>query len=58
MQYLSTKQNQLDWDEIAKLEPDAAPLSEEEERQLNSESGFMSWEEAMNELNLPTDIKS
>jgi hypothetical protein len=35
MQYLSTKQNQLDWDEIAKLEPDAAPLSEEEERQLN-----------------------
>lgn len=58
MQYLSAKQNQLDWDDIAKLEPDAAPLSEEEERQLNSESGFMSWEEAMNELNLPTDIKS
>jgi hypothetical protein len=58
MQYLSEKQNQLDWDDIAKLEPDAVPLSEEEERQLNSESGFMSWEEAMNELNLPTDIKS
>ncbi len=58
IQYLSAKQHQLDWDDIAKLEPDAAPLSEEEERQLNSESGFMSWEEAMNELNLPTDIKS
>lgn len=58
MQYLSAKQNQPDWDDIAKLEPDAVPLSEEEERQLNSESGFMSWEEAMNELNLPTDIKS
>ncbi|WP_256257642.1 MULTISPECIES: hypothetical protein [unclassified Paenibacillus] len=58
MPYLSTKQNQPDWDDIAKLEPDAAPLSEAEERQLNSESGFMSWEEAMSELNLPTDIKS
>ncbi|MOA19899.1 hypothetical protein D3C78_1403080 [compost metagenome] len=58
MQYLSAKQKQLDWDDIAKLEPDAVSLSEEEERQLNSESGFMSWEEAMNELNLPTDIKS
>lgn len=57
LQYLSAKQNQLDWDEIAKLEPDAESMSEEEERQLNSESGFMSWEEAMNELNLPTDIK-
>ena len=58
IQYLSAKQKQLDWEDIAKLEPDANPLSEEEERQLNSESGFMSWEEAMNELNLPTDIKS
>lgn len=58
IQYLSAKQKQLDWDDIAKLEPDSVPLSEEEERQLNSESGFMSWEEAMNELNLPTDIKS
>jgi hypothetical protein len=58
MQYLAAKQNQLDWDEIAKLEPDTVPLSEEEERQLNSGSGFMSWEEAMTELNLPTDIKS
>ncbi|WEK53587.1 MAG: hypothetical protein P0Y55_13500 [Candidatus Cohnella colombiensis] len=58
IQYLSAKQNQLDWDDIAKLEPDAVPLSQEEKRQLNSESGFMSWEEAMNELNLPTDIKS
>ncbi|MDF2720961.1 MAG: hypothetical protein K0Q59_636 [Paenibacillus sp.] len=58
IQYLSAKQNRLDWDDIAKLEPDATPLSEEEERQVISESGFMSWEEAMNELNLPTDIKS
>jgi hypothetical protein len=58
IQYLSTKQNQLDWEDVAKLEVDAVPLSEEEERQLNSDSGFMSWEEAMDELNLSTDTKS
>jgi hypothetical protein len=58
IQYLSAKQNQLDWDDIAKLEPDALPMSEEEQRQLNSGGGSMSWEKAMNELNLPTDIKS
>lgn len=58
IQYLSVRQSQLDWDDIVKLAPDTAPLSEEEARQLNSESGFMSWEEAMNELNLPTDTKS
>ncbi|QCT01576.1 hypothetical protein E6C60_0855 [Paenibacillus algicola] len=58
MQYLAEKQNQLDWDDLAGLEPDAASLSQEEERQLNSEAGFVSWEDAMDELNLPTDIKS
>lgn len=57
LQYLSIKHNQLDWDEIKQLAPDEVPLSEEEQRQLNSDSGFMSWEEAMNELNLPTDTK-
>ena len=54
----SSKQNQLDWEDIAKLEVDAIPFSEEEERQLNIDSGFMSWEEAMEELNLSTDTKS
>ncbi|WP_044477227.1 bacterioferritin-associated ferredoxin [Paenibacillus antibioticophila] len=58
IQYLSVRQSQLDWDDIVNLAPDTEPLSEEEVRQLNSESGFMSWEEAMNELNLPTDTKS
>jgi len=57
LQYLSTKHNRLNWDEIARLDPDEVPLSEEERCQLNSNSGFMSWEEAMNELELPTDIK-
>ncbi len=55
--FLSMKQNRVDWHEIEKLAPDEEPLSEEEQRQLNSKSGFMSWEEAMNELDLPTDTK-
>lgn len=57
LQYLSTKHTQLNWDEIAKLEPDEVPISEEEQRQLSSDSGFLSWEEAMNELDLPTGTK-
>lgn len=55
--FLSMKQNRLDWHEIEKLDPDEVPLSEEEQKQLNSESGFVSWEEAMDELDLPTDLK-
>lgn len=58
IQFLSEKHGCLDWDDIAKLEPDKETLSEEEKKQLNSDAGFMSWEEAMNELNLPTDTKS
>lgn len=58
LQYLSSKHDRLGWDSIEKLEPDEITLSEEEQRQLNSNAGFMSWEEAMHELNLPTDAKS
>lgn len=58
LQYLSIRHERPDWDEISKLEPDDIPLSEEENRQLTSNEGFMSWEEAMNELDLPTDTKS
>jgi hypothetical protein len=54
----NTRNTRPDWDEIAKLDPDDIPLSNEEQRQLNSESGFVSWEKAMNELELPTDTKS
>jgi hypothetical protein len=57
LKYLSTR-HRPDWNEIELMEPDDVPLSEEEERQLKSNSEFMSWEEAMRELNLPTDIKS
>lgn len=58
LQFLSTKHNRLDWNDIAKLDPDNEPLSDEETKQLDSKLGFMSWEEAMNELDLPTDTKS
>lgn len=58
LQYLSSKHYRPDWDSIEKLEPDEIPLSEEEQRQLNSTDGFLSWEEAMHELNLSTDTKS
>ncbi|MGF7048373.1 hypothetical protein J2T13_002881 [Paenibacillus sp. DS2015] len=57
LQYLSTRHTRPDWDEIVKLDPDDMPLSNEEQHQLTSDNGFMSWEEAMNELDLPTDTK-
>jgi len=57
LKYLSIR-HRPDWDEIALMEPDDIPLSVEEERQLRERSEFISWEEAMDELNLPVDIKS
>lgn len=56
LKYLSIR-HRPDWDEIKLMEPDSFPLSEEEERQLIDNTEFMSWEEAMRELDLPTDIK-
>jgi hypothetical protein len=56
LKYLSIR-HRPDWDEIELMEPDSLPLSEEEERQLKNSTEFTSWEEAMRELNLPTDIK-
>ena len=58
MKYLSTRNVGLAWDEIAQLKPDEAPLDGEEQRQLNDDGGFMSWEEAMHELSLSPDTKS
>lgn len=57
LKYLST-QYRPDWDEIEKMDPDPTPLSKEEKRQLNGNTEFLSWEEAMRELNLPTETKS
>lgn len=58
LKYLAFSHTRPNWDEIMDLEPDGTPLSEEEEHQLKNNSEFVSWEEALNELNLPTDTKS
>jgi hypothetical protein len=58
LKYLTISHTRPNWDEIMELDPEDIPLSEEEERQLKSNSEFVSWEEAINELNLPTDTKS
>jgi hypothetical protein len=57
LEYLTLRHNRPDWDEIAGMEPDDLPLSNEEKRQLNSDSEYVTWEEAMRELDLPTDLK-
>ncbi|WP_156856099.1 hypothetical protein [Oceanobacillus sp. AG] len=58
LKYLTISHARPNWDEIMELEPDETPLSEEEKRQLKNNSEFVSWEEAMDELNLPTDTES
>ncbi|ENH96277.1 hypothetical protein J416_11692 [Gracilibacillus halophilus YIM-C55.5] len=58
LKYLTISHTRPGWDEIIDLEPDGTPLSEEEKRQLKNNSEFVSWEEALNELNLPNDTKS
>ncbi len=55
--FLTTLYSRPDWDEIDQMEPDDIPLSEEEEWQLKNNTEFVSWEDAMHELDLPTDIK-
>ena len=57
LRFLTTGHKRPDWDEINLMEPDDIPLSEEEKRQMNNNTEFVSWEDAMHELNLPTDIK-
>jgi hypothetical protein len=58
LKFLSVHHSRPDWDEIDRMDPDDIPLSEEEERQLKSNSEFVTWEEAMRELDLPTGLKS
>ncbi len=57
LKFLTIEHTRPDWDEINQMEPDDIPLSEEEEWQLKNNTEFVSWEDAMHELNLPTDIK-
>jgi len=58
LKFLTITHDRPDWDQILEMEPDEVELSKEEERQLRDNSEFVSWEDAMNELNLPTDTKS
>ena len=57
LKFLTIRHSRPDWDEIDQMEPDDIPLSEEEKLQLKNNTEFVSWEDAMHELNLPTDIK-
>ncbi len=58
LKYLTVSHTRPNWEQISKFEPDDTPLSEEEEHQLKNNSEFLSWEDAMNELNLPSDTES
>ena len=51
LQYLTIK-DRPDWNEIAQLDPDEIPLSDEEVQQLNANEGYISGEEAERECNL------
>ena len=58
MQYLlnrSTKK-QDGWEKIDQAEPDDEPLTEEELRQLNSDAGYVTGEEAKREFGLQVDL--
>lgn len=44
------------WAEIDKAKPDDEPLTKEELRQLNSDSGYVTGEEAKREFGLQVDL--
>lgn len=56
LRFLTTKHSRPDWDEIIQMEAEDIALSQEEERQMKC-TEFVSWEDAMRELDLPTDTK-
>jgi len=45
-----------EWDEIDRQEPDDEPLSEEELRQLKSDAGYVSGEDAKRAFGLQVDL--
>lgn len=58
MQYLlnrSTKKPNS-WEQIDQADPDDEPLTEEELRQLNSDAGYVTGEEAKREFGLQVDL--
>lgn len=58
LQYLidRSKGKPAGWTEIDQAEPDEEPLTEEELRQLNSDAGYVTGEEAKREFELQADL--
>lgn len=44
------------WEQIDQADPDDEPLSEEELRQINSDNGYVTGEEAKREFGLQVDL--
>jgi hypothetical protein len=57
MQYLLNRSTEKKngWDKIDQADPDDEPLSEEELRQLNSDAGYVTGEDAKREFGLQID---
>lgn len=58
LQYLieRSERKPLSWEEIDRQEPDDEPLTEEELRQLKSDGGYVSGEDAKREFGLQVDL--
>ncbi|MFY0545672.1 hypothetical protein [Brevibacillus sp. H7] len=56
LQFLFTRHTRPDWQEIEKMEPDAEPLTEEELRQMKSDAGYVTGEDAKREFGLQVDL--
>ncbi|MCL5057974.1 MAG: hypothetical protein M1130_08255 [Actinobacteria bacterium] len=58
LQYLidRSEKKPVGWAELDKAEPDNEPLTEEEHRQLNSDAGYVTGEEAKREFGLQVDL--
>ncbi len=55
IRYLSLK-DRPDWNQIAQLDADDIPLSDEELQQLKADEGFITGREANREFNLKVDL--
>ncbi|ACL21714.1 conserved hypothetical protein [Desulfitobacterium hafniense DCB-2] len=58
MQYLLNRSTQKEegWEQINQADPDDEPLTEEELRQLNSDDGYVTGEDAKREFGLQVDL--
>ncbi|RKD26489.1 hypothetical protein BEP19_16760 [Ammoniphilus oxalaticus] len=54
--FLALRHTRPNWAAIDQMEPDDAPLTEEELRQLDSEEGFVTGKDAKREFGLSVDL--